>query len=78
MNLHSKLEKHLPREDSNGLLPCPFCGGEAKRFKRVKEFVVGCNNCCIHTLQLPRIEAVKCWNTRVETQNNVGAKNGLV
>ena len=69
MTLYSKLEKHLPREDSNGLLPCPFCGGEATLRTGGLEneyFHVRCSNLCVEQQQgiTDKQKAINTWNTR--------------
>ena len=51
------------------LLPCPFCGGEA-RYMEIKDFFiqrfVTCTKCGIETPRncLNRKDAIKRWNTR--------------
>jgi len=50
------------------LLPCPFCGGEAKIMgdQDVENyFTVGCENCSIELDEDGNTEqAIKAWNTR--------------
>ena len=60
---------------SNELLPCPFCGGDAKIYRHYGGFSIGCANAQhdSHCPMLPRLcafndeaEAVAAWNTRHE------------
>lgn len=55
------------------LLPCPFCGGEAKHYHHTPTGIMNtdhieCDNCsngtCLHET---KAEAVTAWNTRAPT-----------
>lgn len=58
---------------TNELKPCPFCGGEAEFV--LEGFVVGrvrCIFCRISQVILqPKNEAIKSWNKRNESKENV-------
>ena len=47
----------------NKLLPCPFCGGEAKLDEHCEKYVVFCTSekCSWHDTEA---EAIEAWNTR--------------
>ncbi len=50
----------------NGLLPCPFCGGEADiyDFSRTQDMIY-CKGCAMETDTFDTLEALKAfWNTR--------------
>lgn len=53
------------------LLPCPFCGGEA-RFSTEDGNWINCKSCGAETDYFEqREEAIKAWNTRVPMQKIV-------
>lgn len=54
----------------NGLLACPFCGGQAKIRKR-KTVIVECSNCHVLFIKMTEDEAVASWNKRCR---NIKAK----
>ena len=51
------------------LLPCPFCGGEAKLVKsksKVNDYHIKCDRCSIKTgWWYGKSDVVKTWNNRV-------------
>ncbi len=61
-------------EQVKELLPCPFCGEEAKvcegqDYESIKVFYVECRSyCCQHrSFKYTPEEAIKKWNTRTTT-----------
>lgn len=57
----SKSDKAAPE-----LLPCPFCGGEAREGKDGEYFLVGCTNCGAETSSEIRRVARSSWNRRAD------------
>jgi len=52
------------------LLPCPFCGGDAKLTDVLGDYYVGCDNCLARThialgVRCTADHAIKTWNLRV-------------
>lgn len=65
------------------LLPCPFCGGEAKKedIPYTKNVEIKCSRCQVSMLQkafrpneITEIDVVKTWNTRAvaDWSNDLG------
>lgn len=61
-------------KSSDKLLPCPFCGGEAKEMVGVRDdhgFAIMCGRafCKVRTRGHPTVEqARRAWNTRTGNQ----------
>lgn len=56
--------------DDNGLLPCPFCGGEGhceKKGNSVAHYVVLCNGCRTKMIGTQQDDAIAAWNRRTTT-----------
>jgi hypothetical protein len=55
------------------LLPCPFCGGTAGdvALSRGHGFIIGCSACQGQQFALTRAEAVKLWNARHITPEQI-------
>ena len=64
------------------LLPCPFCGGEAKLSKSGSYAVVSClnsscnGNACCYKYDSPQ-EAIEHWNTRKPMERIIEKLEGL-
>ena len=56
------------REDKYNLLPCPFCGGEAKYHEKAD--AIWCNDCSggVEDCTISKDELFKVWNTREPSQ----------
>ena len=61
--------------EDHKLLPCPFCGGEAKMLQAAFEneeiapkypntVGIRCTKCLVSTMPLSQEDAIKLWNTR--------------
>ncbi len=55
------------------LLPCPFCGGEARSFKQIEgryavaRYSVSCDGCgLVAFYEVTEAEAIVAWNARAE------------
>ena len=57
---------HMPMMNEEGLLECPFCGGnDAYIDKNTNGHYVACSQCGCGTDEWPnQASAVKSWNTR--------------
>lgn len=57
---------HMPMMNDEGLLECPFCGGnDAYSDKNIHGYYVACSQCGCGTDECPhQASAVKSWNTR--------------
>lgn len=65
-------------QDQPKLLPCPFCGGEAKAARQGgQEYMVECRGACqVHPdvySQRSLSEVVDDWNRRAHSANPVGS-----
>lgn len=50
------------------LLPCPFCGGDARLINFYGLYMVDCETCRIATdTYHEKEDAIKTWNTRANT-----------
>ena len=57
--------KALMAKDENGLLPCPFCGGDDLGVGAGMSWAVKCHDCFGRTQSHnSRQEAIAAWNTR--------------
>lgn len=61
------------------LLPCPFCGGEAKEMRETSLIKFGCDKCAVkphsyYQVSFPdwRDDAISEWNTRADKAAPVG------
>lgn len=62
-----KTENNAPHEQGGGLLPCPFCGGEANAFHDLDDgtpIFVMCENCAGQVPASRKIGAIAAWNRR--------------
>jgi len=56
------------QRESTVMLPCPFCGGEAKTDENIyhtaNDWDVYCDNCMIVFTRKTKEDAIEAWNTR--------------
>ena len=77
------MSKEINKEQTNNLLNCPFCGGEARLQRKKRNlhgYYVICKSCGCRTsfyqykydsLEKLREQAIEVWNTRKPMQNIV-------
>lgn len=74
MNPHQK-----PQEDVVGLLPCPFCGGEALATDDCSKSYIACSNddcwAIVETTEGNLAEAIARWNTRAAPTYEAGRRD---
>ena len=82
--MSKEISKEISKEQTNTLLNCPFCGGEARTASVFGRAGVICTECDANIrmfLDAPMEEAIKAWNTRKPMQNIVERleeKNGYL
>ena len=80
---NKEINKEISKEQTNTLLNCPFCGGEARLQRKKRNlhgYYVICKSCGCRTsfyqykydsLEKLREQAIEVWNTRKPMQNIV-------
>lgn len=68
--IESETNGKTPRTNGDGLLSCPFCGGEAELYSTVPTYdsfwSCICRDCGASTSFGSEAEAITAWNTRAE------------
>lgn len=58
------------------LLPCPFCGGEAREEQSNRgDWFLRCSSCCSsggHYRETDKAKAIAAWNCRAPAQDKEG------
>lgn len=65
-------DKTSDKTSDKRLLPCPFCGGEAKIISFLHRYMIGCTKCGGAVMQFnTKEEVITAWNTRTPMERIV-------